>query len=120
MCGALFDVQYKVVSGSDYAVYEVSYGVEGSEIVRTTKTLALTEERREQRKRRDTYVVEKGIFHQTFVPNDSTATTLVLLTQQSKEPPLVLGSHQDERYPYVRTPFPRDIFWDEIERAIQS
>lgn len=64
------------------------------------------------------YEVPRGVYHQTLVPYEKSAITLVLLTDHGSEAPKVLGSKLAERYPYDRISFDHHRFWSAIREAM--
>ena len=120
LAGAVRDLQYRVQPGTEWCEYSVSYYSGGSEIVRTSNEVDTFVEVDELRRSGSRYEVPRGVYHQTLVPGDQSAVTLVLLTDHSSEAPKVLGSKLAERYPYDRVPFDRERFWSAIKEALEN
>lgn len=111
LAGAVRDLQYRVQSGTEWCEYSVNYYSGGSEIVRTPNEVDTFAEVDELRRSGSRYEVPRGVYHQTLVPHEQSAVTLVLLTDHSSDAPKVLGSKLAERYPYDRISFDRERFW---------
>lgn len=120
LAGAVRDLQYRVQPGTGWCEYSVSYYSGGSEIVRTLNEVDTFLEVDELRLAGNCYEVPRGVYHQTLVPHEQYAVTLVLLTDLSSDAPKVLGSKLAERYPYDRISFDRERFWDVIKEALEN
>jgi hypothetical protein len=118
--GWVCDVQYKAIPGNDFTIYEVSYNACGSEIIRTSATVSLDEVENIRREAGAVYVVERGRLHQTQVPMENSAVTIVHLNEHGSEAPKVLGSREADKYPYVRENFPKFDFWKVVEEAMSG
>lgn len=119
LAGEVRDLQYSVRPGREWCVYSVNYYSGGSEIVRTPHEVDAIAEVDEFRRSGNHYEVPRGVYHQTLVPHEQSAATLVLLTDHGSDTPKVLGSKLAERYPYDRIPFDRHQFWDGIRDAME-
>lgn len=120
LAGAVRDLQYRVQPGMEWCEYSVNYYNGGSEIVPTPNEVDTFAEVDELRRSGSRYEVSRGVYHQTFVPHEQSAVTLVLLTDHSFDAPKVLGSKLAERYPYDRISFDRERFWDAIKAALEN
>lgn len=116
--GKLEDIQYETLPGNEYVVYEVAYRNGGSEILNTSDGLSIAGSKSVIRSAGEQYRVDGGVFHQSRVGFNSSAITLVAMSNFSNEPPLVLGGRGDASYPYDRTPFCREIFWASVRDAL--
>jgi hypothetical protein len=120
LAGSVRDIQYRVQNGNDHSAYKVNYFEGGSEIVKTEKTITLSECINRVQTAGSQYHVERGVFHQSQVEFNERAVTLVALSEMSNDAPLVLGTDAETRYPYERLPFDNDIFWNEVSDALTS
>ena len=120
LTGKVRDIQYRMVDGSEHSAYKVNYFDGGSEILKTGTTMALSESVNRIHGSGGQYSVEQGVFHQSLVELNEKAVTLVALSEMSGNPPLVLGTDAEVRYPYERVPFDRNTFWTEVRDAIAS
>lgn len=120
LAGAVRDLQYRVQPGAGWCEYSVSYYSGGSEIVRTPNEVDAFVEVNKLRLAGNCYEVPPGVYHQTLVPHEQSAVTLVLLTEHSSDVPKVLGSKLAERYPYDRIAFDRERFWGVIKEALDN
>jgi len=118
LSGQVRDLQYRTIPGSQSWIYSVNYFKGGSEIVRTSEAVELLSKTDEIRISGEQYKVPRGVFHQTEVPIDKSAVTLVVLTDHGVEAPMVLGAKQAEKYPYDRVPFDSNCFWNAIHEAL--
>jgi len=119
LAGEVRDIQYRISPGSEWCVYSVNYYSGGSEIIRTPHEVDAIVEIDELRRSGNHYEVPRGVYHQTLVPIEQTAITLVLLTDHDSDTPKVLGSKLAERYPYNRVPFDRYEFWGKIRDSLE-
>lgn len=120
LSGVVRDLQYGLVPGDQYVIYRVRYYGGDSEIVRTNKCTGIEVASDQLRKGGEQYWVEQGVFHQTQVPREKSAVTLVVLSDLKDEAPLVLGTPQEQRYPYERIAFDRQRFWRAVEEAVSE
>jgi hypothetical protein len=120
LAGRIRDIQYRIQDGSDHSAYKVNYFEGGSEIVKTEKTIALSECINRVQTVGSQYRVERGVFHQSQVEFNERAVTLVALSEMSSDAPLVLGTDAEIRYPYDRLPFDNYVFWNEVSDAISA
>lgn len=120
LAGAVRDLQYRVQPGTELCEYSVSYYSGGSEIVRTPNEVDTFAKVDELRLPGSRYEVPRGVYHQTLVPHEQSAVTLVLLTDHGSDAPKVLGTKLAERYPYDRVSFDRERFWDAINNALEN
>lgn len=120
LAGTVRDLQYRVQPGTEWCEYSVNYYSGGSELVRTSNEVDTIAEVDELRRAGSRYEVPRGVYHQTLVPREQSAVTLVLLTDHSSDAPKVLGSKLAERYPYDRISFDRERFWDAIKKALEN
>lgn len=118
--GRIEDIQYKTSEGNEYIVYQVAYSKLNSEIIKTQECVEIFETTTLIRSAGEQYSVERGVFHQSKVDFNSSAVTLVAISDFSNEPPLVLGRPGEIRYPYDRTPFDRDLFWSNVRDSIEN
>jgi hypothetical protein len=119
LAGKVRDMQYRAQPGSQWCVYSVSYYNGGSEIIRTPEEVDTIVEVDQMRNAGHQYEVPRGVYHQTLVPQQHSAVTLVLLTDHSSEAPKVLGSKMAEKYPYDRISFDRHRFWGVVKAALE-
>ena len=119
LSGAVRDLQYRVESGGQWRIYTVNYFEGGSEIVCTSGSVNAVAEVDEVRHAGAEYEVPRGIFHQTQVPLNKSAVTIVLLSNHGSEAPKVLGTEQEKTYPYDRIPFDRTVFWNAVRGALK-
>ena len=120
LAGAVRDLQYRVQPGTEWCEYSVSYYSGGSELVRTPNEVDTFAEVDKLRRSGSRYEVPRGVYHQTLVPHEQSAVTLVLLSDHSSDAPKVLGTRLAERYPYDRVSFDRERFWDAINEALEN
>lgn len=117
--GKVRDLQYRTVSGIGKWIYLVNYFEGGSEIIRTKDEIQVIIESDEIRCCGEQYQVPRGTFHQTQVPINESAVTIVILSNYSEEPPKVLGDCKlSKKYPYDRIPFDQIHFWNEVREAL--
>ncbi len=119
LSGQVRNLQYSIEPGDQWCIYSVKYYEGGSEIVRTSEGVNACPTTDELRDAGDQYEVPQGVFHQTQVPFDQAAVTLVLLTDHRAEPPKVLGTRQAEKYPYDRIEFSHRVFWRAVREAVE-
>ena len=118
--GNIRDIQYNSIEGGQNVVYSVSYFEGGSEITQTAEKVGVVPLVDELRCEGDSYEVDLDVFHQSVVPVDRSAVTLVALSKFTDSPPLVLGSPAEEKYPYDRTPYDKDLFWGEATGVVKD
>lgn len=116
--GSVRDIRYKTIDGGQGVIYSVRYFNGGSEITQTEKEIGVVPIVDELRNSGDSYEVGLDVFHQSVVEKESSAVTLVALSQFVDSPPLVLGSSAEEKYPYDRKPYDKDAFWDQVSMAV--
>ena len=116
--GRLRDIQYRLIPGCDYAIYSVSYSGEDSVINLTGGRTSIKIETDEVRQKGEEYTVPIDFFHQTIVPFDESAITLVVLSNFEDSKPLVLGGYGEKSYPYERVEFNKVEFWSRIKETI--
>lgn len=119
LSGAVRDLQYKVEPGEEWSIYSVNYYQGGSEIVRTSESVSAVPEVDEIRQAGTRYEVPRGIFHQSQVPHDKAAVTVVLLSDHGTDAPKVLGTKHADRYPYDRIEFDPETFWKAVREAVE-
>jgi len=117
--GCVRDIQYDLLEGEEHKVYSVSYSGENSAIEQTDRRLSISSSVDSVRSIGDEYHVPAGVFHQSVVPREKTAITLVVLSNFSDCKPEVLGNDGDQSYPYERKPYDRSIFWDQVNKALE-
>jgi len=118
--GSIQDIKYKTGSGDEHAVYAVKYTGDDSEISQTTSHIKIEELTNEKRTSGECYEVERGVFHQSIVPIAEEVITIVVLSEFDSTPPLVLGHRSQKKYPYDRAPFDKNIFWNNVSKAINE
>jgi len=118
LAGRVEDLQYELEAGLQYSVYEVRYFGGNSEILRTNRTASIAKIAAHVHSPGTQYRVERGVFHQSRVAYEDSAVTLVALSENSSEPPLVLGTTGDTRYPYDRTQYDPNTFWAAVRSAL--
>ena len=117
--GKVRNLQYRTVSGVGKWIYLVNYFEGGSEIIRTEDETQVIIESDEVRYCGEQYQVPRGTFHQTHVPINEIAVTIVVLSDYSEEHPKVLGDYKlSKKYPYDRIPFDQIHFWNEVREAL--
>lgn len=116
--GRVRDIQYREISGSDYAVYSVSYSGVNSKIDLTDRTVSVEPEIDRYHQAGDEYAVPAGSFHQTFLERKESALTLVAICNFKSAKPLVLGEAAGQSFPYDRIEFDRTHFWSVVEHAV--
>lgn len=116
--GDIRDIRYKSIEDGQNVVYSVRYFQGGSEITQTEEKVGVVPLVDELRCEGDSYEVDLDVFHQSVVPIEQSAVTLVALSNFTDSPPLVLGSPADKRYPYDRTPYDKDLFWESVSGAV--
>lgn len=119
LMGRVRDQQFREKQGSEYAVFSVSYSGENSAISWTGRNVAAELLVDEYHAAGEEYTVSVGTFHQTHVPQEETAATLVVQSNFQHSDPLVLGQASDQKYPYDRLPFDREQFWTSVSKATQ-
>lgn len=119
LSGAVRDLQYRIETGDQWCIYTVNYYEGGSEIVRTSEKVNAVPEVDEIRHAGAKYEVPRGIFHQTQVPPDQAAVTVVSLSNHGPDTPKVLGTEQAEKYPYDRIQFEPNVFWNAVREAVE-
>lgn len=120
LSGCVRDTQYRLAKGGDYQVYKVEYFDGGSHIIKTDQSVSLVESINKTHKAGNQYRVERGMFHQSLVDFNESAVTFVALSEDAKEPPLVLGESAADRYPYDRAPFDSRVFWAAVKSAVSA
>lgn len=120
LLGNVRDIRFKATEGSQYLAYSVKYCDGGSAINQTAEKFSVEPIVDELRKAGDSYEVDSSVFHQSIVPKDSSAVTLVALSQFTDSPPIVLGSRGEESYPYERMPYSKDVFWENVSIAVRG
>ncbi len=118
--GSIRDVRYETIENGDYVAYAVRYFKGGSEISQTKGRVGVKAVIDESRAEGESYEVAINVFHQSSVPVDRSAITLVALSNFSDSPPLVLGSLAADKYPYDRTPYDKNVFWQRVSDAIEK
>lgn len=90
-------------SGSLYRIYEAEYAHGGSHLKPTEELLTCDLESSITYNKGDFYQVERDIFHETTVENESFAATLVIATEKDQtEQPKILGPTNGNDYFYKR------------------
>lgn len=118
--GTVRDIQYKSIEGGENVVYSVRYFEGGSEITQSSSRVGVVQLVDKLRHEGDSYVVDLNVFHQSVIPSQESAVTLVALSNFTNSPPLVLGSSAEERYPYDRTPYDKGFFWESVSSAVSE
>jgi hypothetical protein len=118
LAGKIEDRQYELEAGSQYCVYEVRYIGGDSEILKTDRTTSIAKVDCHFHSPGTQYTVERGVFHQSRVAIEDTAVTLVAMSENSSDSPLVLGTPGDIRYPYDRTSFDPLTFWAAVRSTL--
>lgn len=117
LAGRVRDIQYRKKDGTDYVIYSVSYKGEDSEIKSTSTYTSIRKISDRIRSIGDEYAIPLGVFHETQVPLDEFAITLVALSNFADSAPLVLGEKEIGIHSYDREEFDRLEFWRRIEPA---
>ena len=119
LMGNVQDMQYRAEdNGSEYSIYSVSYHGENSAIAPSKREISVIPVVDRMHGVGEEYSVPAGVFHQTFVPMEDSAMTLVALSNFQETDPLVLGKSGDKSFPYDRLPFDKNVFWDYVAGAI--
>ncbi len=118
--GGVRDIQYRQKAGSKYAIYSVSYVGHDSSITRSDQYTSIETLVDKFREVGEEYSVPMGAFHQTLVPIDEMAVTLVVLSNFGNADPLVLGAAAEKSYPYDRVQFNKLVFWNRVRDAISN
>jgi hypothetical protein len=117
--GRVRDIQYRQGEGSEYTIYSVSYSDQNSTIDRTDQHISIEYLVDDVRESGEEYSVPIGTFHQTLVPTNESAITLVVISRFGSVNPLVLGAAENESYPYDRVEYDKLVFWNRVRRAIK-
>lgn len=120
LAGRVRDLQYGTKSGDEYAIYSVSYEKDGSAISSTGRDTSLILQADHYHSTGEEYFVPAGSFHQTYVPQDESAITLVAQSNFQRTTPLVLGFYGSRAEPYNREGFDKTFFWKQVEQAVFS
>ena len=118
--GRIYDIQYKLVAGSGYAIYSVEYFGESSTINYTNEKASIAKVTDGVHVAGEEYSIPIGSFHETRVPMDECAVSLVVLSNFSDRRPLVLGRGEGQRYRYDRAAFDKTIFWTRMGEVIRK
>lgn len=118
--GSIRDVRYKTIANGQYIAYSVRYFEGGSEICQTAEKVGVASIVDESRRAGESYEVDLDVFHQSIVPFEGSAVTIVALSKFTDCPPLVLGSDAEDKYPYDRTPYDKELFWENVARAVRG
>lgn len=117
--GGVQDLQYKKNVTGEHIIYSVRYFEGGSEIIQTENTMGIDVLVDEVRCAGEQYNVALDTFHQSVVPFDRSAVTIVALSSFSDDAPLVLGAPGQDSYPYDRTSFDKEEFWIEVTNGLK-
>ena len=120
LMGRVRDMQYREKIGSDFSVYSVSYSGDDSSITNVRRKLSVDLLVNQYHVAGEEYSIPVGSFHQTYVPEEESAVTLVALSNFQHTEPLVLGTPGDQSYPYIRTPFDNTRFWTCVDKAVRD
>ncbi|MFI5444320.1 hypothetical protein [Polaromonas sp. UC242_47] len=104
MAGAVENIEYAVsAEGQEFAAYRTEYIGDRSMLIKSNKTLKLSELRRSTFGIGSSYVVQAGALHKTERVGADPAFTVLVTTDQSTNAPLVLGPTTGlDRYVYER------------------
>ena len=117
--GRVHDMQYSLKEGTDHALYSVSYSGEDSTIKCTSKKTSIEKVIDRIHETGMDYSISRGSFHQTHVPKDESAVTLVVLSDFGGNKPLVLGAIEGNCYRYDRDFFDKSAFWSRMRDVIR-
>ena len=118
--GRVRDIQYRLKDGADYAIYSVCYSGENSALNFTNEHTSIEKVIDAVHEAGEEYTVAIGSFHQTRVPFDESAVSLVVLSNFVNFTPLVLGTLREKFFPYSRVKFDKLTFWNRIGDIIRS
>ena len=111
LCGHICDRQYQITPDSDglHRLYTTRFEHTRSYMEATTTRAHCSSAMVRVHATGDTYAIPHGIYHSTDVDADVFATTLVLMSQPTGEPPSVLGQLSGEmQYMFERRSPPLD------------
>jgi hypothetical protein len=93
LAGAVENVEYAAcpTGGKEFAVYTTTYSGDCSILKKTDATLRLTERRRCTYNAGKSYVIDVGVLHETVRIGYKPALTVLVTTDRSAAPPIVLG-----------------------------
>jgi hypothetical protein len=118
LSGQVRDIQYRAEPPGGGRIYMVEYSEGGSRVVKSNRTVELAKTVDEIRVAGSEYSVPQGTFHQTRVPEEESAVTIVLLSNHTNDPPEVIGTDEGNVYPYDRIPFAKNAFWQAVRSAL--
>ena len=118
LCGRVRDIQYRLRDGRDYAIYSVQYSGNNSTVSFANGRTSIEKVTDEIHEAGDQYAVSIGSFHQTKVPMDESAISIVVLSNFANENPLVLGHTTESSHHYDRAEFDKVAFWTTISKVI--
>ncbi|GAB4125767.1 MAG: hypothetical protein Tsb0027_24950 [Wenzhouxiangellaceae bacterium] len=119
LAGQVRDIQYRAEPSGNGRIYTVEYSEGGSRVVKSDRTVQLAKTVDEIRVAGSEYSVPQGTFHQTRVHEEETALTIVLLSNHTSDPPEVVGTDEQNAYPYDRIPFDKDAFWEAVRSGMR-
>lgn len=123
--GALRNRVYSLSPGEKFELYRVDYESKASSLIATGRRADLILEKSAMQETDSIYAIDKGVFHNSFVPCSKSTATVVLKTVRQSDMPLVVGRpfSVGVKLPlYSRTVFPESIFWDSVfvQPSLQS
>ncbi|MYB76784.1 MAG: hypothetical protein F4X83_06765 [Chloroflexi bacterium] len=118
LAGCVRDIQYRLVRGNDYAIYSVSYAGENSTITLTNRRTSLEKLIDQFHLAGEDYSVSVDTFHETDVPMQEQAISLVVQSNFRDTEPLVLGTGEGGQHSYDRIEFDRVAFWSQVRGTI--
>ncbi|MEX0810278.1 MAG: hypothetical protein WD044_16250 [Dongiaceae bacterium] len=117
--GQVVDRQYELVSGDDYTLYQVEYMGENSKVSETTVRCGVKLRQELIRNEGETYIVDSGSFHETFVGAGDEALTIVECTEFLSDAPYVVGKRGSQVIGYRREEYDRTKFWNRVTEILK-
>ncbi len=105
---------------SEYELYQVAYAGKDSTLEPTGRHVRAEKTSEQNFSVGSIYCIPRPIYHANVVSISSTAATLVVKSDFSTNPPLVVGLPNTEIVPYVREEFENALFWDAIFSGLRS
>lgn len=106
---------YRIEEGGDSRLFPVSYS--GKDSILESNGLPVTAilEKEDYHKAGTVYEISRSVFHQAYVPLDSSVMTIVLQTDFVEKPPFVVGKNDVPIETYKRTCYDQSKLWREIK-----
>lgn len=112
--GAVENRLYGIEMGGEYRLFPVAYSGKDSVLEPSETFVTATLQNTEYHKAGVTYEIPRKVFHQTFVPINTSAMTIVLQTDLVDSPPFVVGKEEVVIEKYNRTFYDKQKLWHEI------